>query len=146
MVKLREEDIERPEHLVEFNSEDVKSIAEALRKPGGLMLSGGTYDASIASAHVVRIGSRSLTSLEESMQIVRCYEIVNHKPTASQLRYDPVVKNFKFEFDDLKDRKKKKVSTPKISLKLDVVHCTEIFIDLRSMSVGDVNASLAHVV
>ena len=42
MVKLREEGIERPEHLVEFNSEDVKSITEALRKPGGLVPSSGT--------------------------------------------------------------------------------------------------------
>ena len=38
MFKLREEDIERPKHLVELSKKDVKSIAEALRKLGGLVL------------------------------------------------------------------------------------------------------------
>ena len=39
MVKIRVEGIERPENLVEFNSEDLKVIAQALRKPGGLLSS-----------------------------------------------------------------------------------------------------------
>ena len=34
VVKLREEDIERPEDLVDFNAKNVNSVAEALRKPG----------------------------------------------------------------------------------------------------------------
>ena len=36
MTKLREEGIERPAHLVEFNYDDAKCIAEASRKPRGL--------------------------------------------------------------------------------------------------------------
>ena len=102
MVKLREEGIVRPEHLVEFNEKDVKSIAEALRKAGGLVPSGTTSRASMMSAPGVRIGTRALIRLEASIQIMRCYETVNHKPTASQLRYDPVNKNFKLEFNALK--------------------------------------------
>ena len=53
------------------------------------------------------------------MEMMKHYETVNHKPTADQLRCDHVVKNFKLEFDDLKDRKK--TSTPLISQQLDVV-------------------------
>ena len=53
MVKLREECIVRPEHLVELNSENVQSIAEAVRKPGGLVPSGTTSRASMTSAPVV---------------------------------------------------------------------------------------------
>ena len=37
MVKLREEGIERPEDLVEFNAKDVKSVNEAHVKPGDLV-------------------------------------------------------------------------------------------------------------
>ena len=63
----------------------------------------------------MRIGVRDLISLEVSLQIVRHYEIINHKPAASELHYDPVIKNFKLEFDSLEDRKSREVSTPQIS-------------------------------
>ena len=52
MVKLREEGIERPETLVEFNSDDAKGIAEALRKRGGLAPSSANARASMISAPV----------------------------------------------------------------------------------------------
>ena len=67
MVKLCEEGIERSEHLVGSNEKDVKSIAEALRKPGGLFPSGTTSRASMLSAPGVRIGARALIRLEASM-------------------------------------------------------------------------------
>ena len=121
MVKLREEEIERPENLVEFNFEDVKGIAEALRKPRGLVPSSGNARASIIPARGVRIGARALSRLEADIEMMNYYETVNHKPTADQLRCDPVVKNFKLEFDALKVRKKKDASALLIGQKLDVV-------------------------
>ena len=77
---------------------------------------------------------------------MRHHETVNRKPTASQLRYDPVIKNFKLEFDALKERKKKEVSTSQISQKLDVVRWTETFLDFLSRIVGARNVPLACVV
>ena len=103
MVKLREEGIERPENLVEFNSEDLKGIAEALRKPGGLVPSSGNARASMIPTPRTRIGARALIRLEAAMEIMKCYETVNHKPIAGQLLHDPVVKNFKLEFYVLND-------------------------------------------
>ena len=70
------------------------------------------------------------------MHIMRHYEIINHKHKASQWRYNPVIKNFKLEFDTLKDRKKKEVSTPQISPKLDVVRWMEIFLDFLPRILG----------
>ena len=86
----------------------MRSIAEALRKPGGLA-PGATPRSLMISAPGVCIEAMALIRLEASMQIMRCYEIVNHKPTASQLRYDLVINNLKLEFDVLKERKKKEV-------------------------------------
>ena len=77
---------------------------------------------------------------------MRHHETVNRKPTASQLRYDPVIKKFKLEFDALKEQKKKEVSTPQISQKLDVVRWTETFLDFLSMILCAKNVPLAHVV
>ena len=76
-------------------------------------------------APVVRIGSRALIRLEEAIYVMKHYWIVNHKPASSQLPYDPVIKNFKLEFDSIKDRKKKEVSTLHVSQKLDIVRWTE---------------------
>ena len=115
---------------MEFSEKDVKSIADALRKPGGLVL-GATPRASMTSEPGLRIGTKALTRLEASMQSVRHHETVNHKPTASQLRYDPVIKIFKLEFDALKKREKKEVSTPQIIQKLDVARWTETFLDFE---------------
>ena len=67
------------------------------------------------SAPRMCIGVRDLIRLEASMCAVRHHETVNHKPTASKPRYDPVIKNLKIEFDTLKDRKKKDVLSPQIS-------------------------------
>ena len=99
--KLREEGTERPENVVEFSEKDVKGVAEALRKPGGLV-PGATPRASITSAPRVRIGARDLIRLEASMQIMRHCETVNHEHAASQIHYDLVIKNVKLEFDALK--------------------------------------------
>lgn len=68
--------------------------------------------AAMDSAPRVRIGGRALITLRALTQIMMHYETVSHKPAASQLRYDPVIKNFKLEFNALKEQKKKEVSTP----------------------------------
>ena len=77
---------------------------------------------------------------------MRHYETVNHKLAASQQRHDPVIKNFKLDFDALKDLKKKEVSTPQISQKLYVVRWTETFLNFLSRIVGAMNVPLVCVV
>ena len=121
LVKLREEGIERPEHLVEFNSDDAKGVAAALRKPGGLVSSSASATVSMIPAPGARIRARALVRLEAAIEMMKHGETLNHKPTADQLRCDHVTKNFKLEFDTLKHRKKKEMPTPLMSQKLDAV-------------------------
>ena len=49
------------------------------------MPSSGAASASMMSSPGVCIGERALIRLEESMQIMKYYEIVNYKPVVSQL-------------------------------------------------------------
>ena len=95
MVKLQEEGIERLEDLVEFNAEDVNSVAEALGKSGGLVPSSSSARSSLVLAPRVHIGAKALNHLELVMHVMNYYEITNDKPAASHIRHDPVVKNFK---------------------------------------------------
>ena len=59
-------------------------------------------------------------------------EMENLKLLASLLRCDPIIKSFKLEFDAIKERKKKEVSTPQISHKLEIVRWTKAFLDFLS--------------
>ena len=80
------------------------------------------------------------------MNIMNYYEIVNHKPAESQLRNNTVVNNFKLKFYDIKECKKKEVTTPQVSQKLYIVCWTEVFLDLLSRILGARNIPLAFVV
>ena len=71
MVKLREEGVERPEHLVECNAEDVNRIAEALSEPGGLVPSSGAARKVMTLSPGVRIGARVLIKLEAEMHVMK---------------------------------------------------------------------------
>ena len=66
MVKLREESINRREDLVDFNADNMRSVDEALRKPGGLVPSGcGTRTSpTLVSASRVCIWVKALVCLE----------------------------------------------------------------------------------
>ena len=72
MVKLREEGVERPEHLAEFNAEGVNHIAEALRKPGVLVPASFVTREAMISSPGVCIDSRALIRLEAIIHIVKC--------------------------------------------------------------------------
>ena len=134
---LREEGANRLEDLVEFNTDDINTIAEALSKPEGYVLSGsGARTApALSSAPDVHIGTKELMLLEVSMQIIKFYEMLNLKITASVLRYALIIKNFTLEFDLIKENEKKEVSTPHVSQKIDSMRWTEAFMCLLSMIV-----------
>ena len=75
MVKLHEEGTERLETLVKFNSEDVEDIADALRKPGGLVLSIGNARASMIPAPRVRFGA---TQEKQMVRLVQACRTSSH--------------------------------------------------------------------
>ena len=107
MVKLRAEDVSRPEDIVDFNDDNVSSMSEALRKPGGLVSSSDSAKTSpsLMSDPRSHIGSKALTHLEATINVIKSYNIVNLKPLAIILRHDAMVKRFKLEFDAIKEHK-----------------------------------------
>ena len=134
MVNLLEEDINRLKDLVEFNDDDVSTMSKVLRKPGGLVSSCSSCVTSpaLASAPGMHIRAKALTLLDDTMNGMKYYEMINLKPTEILLRYDPTIKNFKLEFDGIKDFNKKEVSTLQINQKLDDVCWIEAFLDFLS--------------
>ena len=98
------------------------------------------------SALGVHIRAKALILIEIVIHILIYYEMVNLKPSASLLRNDPIINNFKLKFDAIKARKKKEVSTPKISQKLDIVCWMEVFLDFLSRIFRARNISWAYAV
>ena len=123
-----------------------KSMAEILRKPGGLVTESASTRVvpALKLAPMVRIGAKDLAHLEVATYIMKYYGIVNIKLLASLLRHDDVIKNFKLEFDAIKEYKNKEVSAPQISHKLDIVCWTELFLDFLLRIIGDKNIPLSY--
>ena len=66
----------------------------------------------LVSAPGACIGAKVLTCLEVSMHVMKCYEMVTLKPSASLLRHYHIIKNFKLEFDAVSRRKKSQCYKP----------------------------------
>ena len=122
----------------------MRSITEALRKPGSLVAQGGGARTApmLVSAPKIRIKENAFERLEAAMHAMKNYEMLNLKPSVMLLRHDHVIKNFKFEFDTIKEHKKKEVATPQIIQKLDIVRWSEAFLDFLSRIIGSRNMCL----
>ena len=133
---------------MEFNADDVISVAKLWRKPGGLVPSGGSTRVvpTLIPAPGVRIGANTLMSLEAEMRVMKYYKMVNLKSSASFLICDHIIKNFDLEFYDIRKCKKKEVSTPQTSQKLNIARWNETLLDFLSRIVGARNIPLARVV
>ena len=142
--RLAEEGIERPEDLIEFNSENVKTIVGNLRRPGGTVPEGRT--GRTVPTQPFKFGAKAVLRLENAIDIMKYYETLDFQVTADMLVYEPTIKNFKMEHNALVERKSMTVITPKTSTNLDVVKWTEAFLDLLSRSVGARNTPLIYVV
>ena len=121
----------------------MSSIDVTLRKPGGLVPSCSGARAAFASDPRAHIRAKAILRLEVVMYIIKCYDMVNYKAIEIHLCHYLLVKNFKLEFDFIKEHRKREVSTPQISQKIDDVRWAKVFIDFLSRISGVRNILLA---
>ena len=78
--------------------------------------------------------------------LVRYYEMVGRVITVDNIRWNPVIKNFKKQWESLKKREKDEnsIETPKISKSLPIIKWSEAFIDFLNRVIGTRMVSLAH--
>ena len=128
---------------------NLKQIAENLKRPGGRVpdpVAGAPRGATIPTPPFI-FGAKSLMRLTVASEIVQCYVTTDRELTASNMQWDPVIKNFEQHWKALKDRKKEDVAeVPKITKSLGIMKWTEAFTDFLSKTIGVRTIPLAYVV
>ena len=92
-VQLVQEGLTDISDLTEIDSENLKQIADNLRRPAGTMI--GPNDAN--GARMIPIppfvfGAKSQLRMKAAIKLLRFYETVGRVHTAANLRWNPVIK------------------------------------------------------
>ena len=148
-VQLGEEGIEAVSDLSDFDKDTLTQVADNLRQPGGRIANpdpNAPPGATIPQPPFV-FGAKSQKRLLAACDTVRYYEMIARELSASNMRWDPVIKNFSQQWKALKDRKDGEAPVvPKISKTLSIIKWTEAFTDFLHRKIGVRMVPLAYVV
>jgi hypothetical protein len=146
--KLKDEGIENPSDLADFDKDTLHQVAENLRKPGDRIANpdpNAAVGSTIARPPYV-FGAKSQKRLLETSELVRFYTTIGRPLTAANIRYEPVTKDFTEQWKALTARKSESdAEVPKISKALPIIKWTEAFDDFLSRTVGARNIPLSYV-
>lgn len=153
VIELQNEGITTVGDLVDFDKDTLKQIAENLRRPGGRIPDptigqpgGAPAGATIPTSPFI-FGAKSLKRLIVACDLVRFYETIGRDPTAANLRWNPIMRNFEEQWNALKKRKEDdEPEVPKISKALPIIKWTEAFKDYLNRVIGVRMIPLAYVI
>ena len=100
-VQLQSEGISDPSDLVDFDSDGIDCISNNLRKSGGREPDPDPNAApgSAIPAPPFIFGAKSQMRLASACDLVRYYEMVGRMITVDNMRWNPVIKNFKKQWE-----------------------------------------------
>jgi hypothetical protein len=148
-VQLATEGIDTVDDLGEFDEDNLKQIADNLRRPSGRVPIDPINDpngATMATPAFV-FGAKSHNRLKAASDLVRYYETVGRDLTAANMRWNPTIKLFNEHWKSLVERKKDdRPETPKITRGLPVVKWTEAFRDFLNRVIGSRHIPLVYLI
>ena len=146
VTKLAEEGILSPSDLSEFDEKAMGQIADNLRRPGGRIVDPNDPAATIATPPFV-FGAKSQQRLNCACKCVRFYNMIGRTLTAQNIRWDPVLSNFKDLFEAILDQKTgDEPDTPKITKTLPIMKWVESFTDHLNRCIGVRKVPLSYVI
>ena len=148
VIQLQQEGISQVSDLADFDKSAILQITENLRKPGDRIPNpdpGADPGATIPRPPFV-FGAKSQMRVLAACDLIRFYVTIGRNLTAGNIRWDPIIKDFKIQWKALEDRKKAdKPDTPKISKALPIIKWTEAFDDYLHRIIGSRLVPLAYV-
>ena len=148
-AQLATEGFQTGTDLAEFDNKSLKQLTENLRCPGGQI---PDPNPNAAPGAMIRtpsfiFGAKSQLRLKAAITIAKYYETVGRPLTASNMRWDPVIKNFTEHWKALGERKDEtNLETPKISKTLTIMKWTEAFSDFSRHVIGSRTIPLSYVI
>ena len=145
-LRLQQEGISNIDDLAEFYPDDIKQLAETLRKPGGRVADPNDDDATIPTPPF-QFGARSIKRLTEACHLVRFYETTGQNITATTMQYQPVCHHFAAQWKSLEEKRRApKSEVPKSTKELGILAWTKAFNDFLADNIGARCAPLACVI
>jgi hypothetical protein len=148
-AQLVNEGIEDVSDLLDFDKDTLVQVADNLRRPGGRIPNpdpNAPAGATIAQPPFV-FGAKTQKRLLAACDMVRYYVMIDRELSASNMRWEPVIKNFTQQWKALKDRKVgEDPEVPKITKTLSIIKWTEAFTDFLHRKIGVRMVPLAYVV
>ena len=123
VIQLQHEGISQVSYLADFDKSAILQITENLRKPGD-RIPNPDPGATIPRPPFV-FGAKSQMRVLAACDLIRFYVTIGRMLTAGNIRWDPIIKDFKIQWKALEDCKKAdKPDTPKISKALPIIKWT----------------------
>jgi hypothetical protein len=148
-LQLAHEGITEISDLGEIDKENLKQIAENLRRPAGRV---PDPNAAVGAANPTMptppfvFGAISQLRMNVAIDCIKYYETIGRPLTPGNIRWDPTIKTFAQHWKSLKDRKEESApATPKITKTLDVMKWTESFADFLNRVIGMRTIPLSYV-
>ena len=91
--RLAEESAKRPDDLIEFATDNAKTIIRNLRSPCGRVPDEVNEGRSMPT-QVLKLGIRASLRSQNSEDIMNCYDSLEFQGAVGMLVHDPVIKNF----------------------------------------------------
>ena len=147
-VQLQQEGIVTVNDLLDFDEKTMKQISDNLRRPGGRIPD--PNPAAGAGATILTppfiFGAKSQLRLLAACDLLRYYETVGRTETPTNIRWNPVIKNFSQQWKSLLDhRKANDPDVPKISKNLMIIKWSEACADFLSRTIGVRTIPLSYV-
>ena len=128
-LRLQQEGISNIDDLAKFCPDDIKQLAETLRKPGGRVADPNDGEATIPTPPF-QFGARSIKRLTEACHLVRFYETTGRNITAATMQCQPVCHYFAAQWKSLEEKRRApKSEVPKSTKELGILAWTEAFND-----------------
>lgn len=145
-AQMQVEGIQAVGDLADFDKDTLEQLANNLRRPAGRVPNPDGGGGTITTPGFV-FGAKSHKRLLVACDLVRYYIATGRAPTAGNMQWTNVIKNFEIQWRALKEKKKlEPTETPKITKALPIMKWTEVFPDFLNQVVGLRYIPLSYVI
>ena len=149
VVQLAQEGITAVDDLADFEKESLQQLADNLRRPGGRVpdpTPNAAEGATIPTPAFV-FGAKSQKRLLVATDLIKYYNMTGREISASNIRWNHVMKNFEIQWKALKSKKDEDLpEVPKITKALPIIKWTEAFQDFLDRVIGVRTIPLCYVI
>ena len=132
--------------LEDFTEDDLKQVAQNLRKPAGMMADPNNPNVQIPQAPYV-LGAKSLKRLKIAAIAVSYYSMINRPLTPQNVHYENCLIDFYEQWENLlKKGEDNEPDTPRITRTLPIIKWTEAFEEFLHQVLGVQSVPLSYII